>query len=196
MKRAAAACQACPLYERGTRTVFGEGMRRARVVLVGEQPGDREDRTGRPFVGPAGHLLDQALVRAQIPRQHTYVTNVVKHFKCVQKGQRRLHQTPNAREIGACLPWLEAELELIRPLVVVCLGVTAAKVLIGRDFRASTGRGKFVENARARFVTATVHPSAVLRARTDEARQQGLMQLVADLANVARVLGAHRQTGV
>jgi len=168
--------------------VFGEGPRKARLVLVGEQPGDQEDLSGRPFVGPAGRLLDRALAEAKIAREDTYLTNVVKHFKWIPKGKRRLHQSPNAREIGACLPWLEAELDLIRPHVLVCLGATAAKAMLGPKFRVSSDHGTLIESRWAPVVTATLHPSAILRLRTEDDRKRGMQQLVEDLSVIARAL--------
>jgi DNA polymerase len=188
LKAAARACEGCPLFENGTQTVFGDGPTRAPLFLVGEQPGNDEDLAGKAFVGPAGQLLDRALAEAGIEREQAYVTNVVKHFKWTPKGTRRLHQKPNAREIGACLPWLEAELELIRPKVLVCLGATAAQALLGRDFRVSTQRGRFVQSELADHVTATVHPSSILRARGSEDRQQQMREFVTDLRKVAEVL--------
>jgi uracil-DNA glycosylase family protein len=185
---AAAGCKACELWKRGTQTVFGEGARSSRLMLVGEQPGDEEDLAGRPFVGPAGRLLARALDAAGIDRGAAYVTNVVKNFQWAATGRRRLHAKPNAREIGACLPWLEAEIELVRPRVLVCLGATAAQALLGRDFRVSRRRGEFVESELAPFVTATVHPSAILRSRTDEDRQRELGLFVGDLRKVREVL--------
>src|SRR5690606_34678190 len=159
LQQAAAGCRGCPLYERATQTVFGSGPSNAPLMLVGEQPGNDEDVKGRPFVGPAGRLLDRALEEAGIPRDRAYVSNVVKHFKWLPSGARRLHQKPTAREVGACLPWLEAELELIRPKILVCLGASAAQALLGRAFRVTAQRGQFVESALAKYVTATVHPS-------------------------------------
>jgi uracil-DNA glycosylase family protein len=188
LRAAAAPCRACPLWERGTQTVFGEGPGTARVVLVGEQPGHEEDLAGRPFVGPAGKLLDAALAAAGIARDETYVTNVVKHFKWEPKGRRRLHVKPNAREIGACLPWLEAEIRLLRPRALVLLGATAAQALLGRAFRVSRERGRFVESALAPLALATLHPSAVLRARTEADRRAQRELLVADLAKVRTAL--------
>ncbi len=185
LRRAAAECRGCPLWQIGTQTVFGEGRRDARLMLVGEVPGDREDIEGRPFVGPAGRLLDDALEQAGIEREDTYVTNVVKHFKWEARGRRRLHKTPNRREIGACLPWLDAEIELIKPKVLICLGGTAAKALLGNDFRVTRQRGEFVESKLAPHVTATVHPSAILRLRPDVDRQAEIDRFVADL-RVAR----------
>ena len=188
LRRAAAQCRGCPLYEHATQTVFGNGPARAPLMLVGEQPGHEEDVKGSAFVGPAGKLLDRALEEAGISREQAYVTNVVKHFKWVPSGARRLHQKPNAREIGACLPWLEAELELIRPTILVCLGATAAQALLGKAFRVTTQRGQFVESKLAEYVTATVHPSSILRARTDDERHEQMQGFVADLRRVARVL--------
>jgi uracil-DNA glycosylase len=188
LARAAQQCRGCALYRDATQTVFGEGLKRARLMLVGEVPGNDEDLQGRPFVGPAGRILDQALDAARIHRSDAYVTNVVKHFKWQARGGRRLHKTPSAREIGACLPWLEAEIELIRPAVLVCLGATAAKALLGPDFRVSRRHGELVPSNLAPHVTATGHPSAVLRQRTAPARQRALDALIADLAGIAPLL--------
>ena len=189
LREAAAGCRACPLWETGTQTVFGEGARAAQVMLVGEQPGDREDREGRPFVGPAGRLLDEALVEAGIDRRLAYVTNVVKHFKWVGRGKRRIHQKPNWSEIAACRPWLEAELAVVEPRVLVCLGATAAQALLGRDFRVTQRRGELVESDLAPTATATVHPSAILRAPDDESRRAEFAAFVDDLRVVARLIG-------
>src|SRR5688572_30703550 len=164
VREAAADCRACPLWKTGTQTVFGEGERTAKVMFVGEQPGNDEDLAGRPFVGPAGKLLDVALVEAGIDRDEVYVTNVVKHFKWEPKGKRRIHKKPNAREIAACRPWLEAELDLIKPEVLVCLGATAAQALLGSNFKVSQQRGQFVSSPWATHSVATVHPSSILRA--------------------------------
>jgi DNA polymerase len=188
LRRAAAHCQGCPLHERATQTVFGAGPAPAPLMLVGEQPGNDEDRQGAPFVGPAGQLLDRALEQAGIARDQAYVTNVVKHFKWIARGKRRLHQKPNAREIGACLPWLESELELIRPKILVCLGATAAQALLGKDFRVTERRGQLLESELAPYVTATVHPSSILRARGEEDRHRELQLFVADLKKVAELL--------
>jgi DNA polymerase len=188
LRRAAAACRACPLWKHATRTVFGEGPRTARLLLVGEQPGHEEDLAGRPFVGPAGRLLGAALDAAQIDRDSVYLTNAVKHFKWVAKGRVRLHQKPNAREVGACLPWLQAEIDLLEPHVIVCLGATAAQALLGRSFRVSRDRGRFVASLLAPFVMATVHPSSILRAPDGEQRRAGREQLIAELREVAKVL--------
>ena len=181
----AAGCKACDLYARGTQTVFGEGPRKADVMLVGEQPGDAEDLAGHPFVGPAGRLLDKALKAAGIGRKAVYVTNVVKHFKWEPRGKRRIHQKPNAGEISACRPWLETEIALVKPRVLVCLGATAAQALLGKSFKVTKHRGEFVESSLAPLVTATVHPSSILRAPDDEARRQEMGLFVADLKKVA-----------
>ena len=161
-REAAEDCKACDLWERGTQTVFGEGARRADIVFVGEQPGNEEDLSGKPFVGPAGRLLDEALVEAGIDRTKTYVTNVVKHFKWEPRGKRRIHKKPNAGEISACRPWLEAEISLVKPKLIVCLGATAAQALLGPKFRVSKQRGQFIESTLAPYIMATVHPSAIL----------------------------------
>ena len=162
---AAAGCRACPLWKRGTQTVFGEGPRQAALMFVGEQPGNAEDLQGRPFVGPAGQLLDRALTEAGIDRGEVYVTNVVKHFKWEPRGKKRIHKKPNSREIAACRPWLDAELALVKPKVLVCLGASAAQALLGREFRVSRQRGEMVASSLAPHVTATIHPSSILRAR-------------------------------
>jgi uracil-DNA glycosylase len=187
LREAAAGCTACPLHETGTQTVFGEGTSKADVVFVGEQPGDQEDLQGKPFVGPAGKLLDKALEDAGIDRSQVYVTNVVKHFKWQARGKRRIHQKPNWSEIAACRPWLEAELDVIEPRVLVCLGATAAQALLGRDFRVSRQRGELVESDLAENVIATVHPSSILRA-DDETREQEYRELVRDLEKVAKLI--------
>jgi DNA polymerase len=168
--------------------VFGEGSDRARVVMVGEQPGHEEDLAGRPFVGPAGKLLDRALERARIDRRDVYVTNVVKHFKWEPKGKRRIHAKPNSAEIRACMPWLEAELALVKPDVVVALGATAAQALLGKAFRVSQQRGELVASPLARHVLATVHPSSILRAPDDETRHREMDRFVDDLTKVAALL--------
>jgi uracil-DNA glycosylase family protein len=180
LREIAAGCTACDLWRLGTQTVFGEGARPAELMLVGEQPGDREDREGRPFVGPAGALLDRALGDAGIERERVYISNVVKHFKWTPKGKRRIHDTPNEREIVACRPWLEAEIELVTPSVLVCLGATAAKALLGRGFRLTRHRGELFESELGPLVTATLHPSAVLRG-PDERRRELYAGLVEDL---------------
>jgi len=187
LKEAAAGCTACPLHETGTQTVFGEGTSKAEVVFVGEQPGDQEDLQGKPFVGPAGKLLDRALEDAGIDRSQAYVTNVVKHFKWQARGKRRIHQKPNWSEISACRPWLEAELDVIEPRVLVCLGATAAQALLGRDFRVSRQRGEPVDSDLADKVIATVHPSSILRA-DEETREREYRELVNDLKTVAKLI--------
>jgi uracil-DNA glycosylase family protein len=168
--------------------VFGEGPATARVLLVGEQPGDGEDREGRPFVGPAGRLLDRALAAAGLDRRAVYVTNAVKHFKWEARGKRRIHQKPNAAEIGACRPWLDGELAAVAPRIIVCLGATAAQALLGRAFRVTKQRGEPVPGPGGRTVVATYHPSAVLRAPDDAAREKMMAELTADLARVAKML--------
>jgi uracil-DNA glycosylase len=188
LREAAAGCQACDLWKTGTQTVFGEGLRRAEIVFVGEQPGDKEDVAGRPFVGPAGRVLDRALEEAGIDRDLAYVTNAVKHFKWVGRGKRRIHQKPNAAEMAACRPWLDAELESVEPKVLVCLGATAAQALLGRSFRVTKMRGVPVESELAPHVVATVHPSSILRQETDADREQAFADLVADLRVVAKLL--------
>ena len=187
LREAAAGCRACDLWKTGTQTVFGEGSPDARIVLVGEQPGDQEDQVGRPFVGPAGRLLDTALEEAGIDRKLAYVTNVVKHFKWQPRGKRRIHQKPNAAEVAACRPWLEAELALIKPKVLVCLGATAAQALLGRQFRVSRDRGVPVDSNLAPVVMATVHPSSILRS---DDRERELALFVEDLHRVAAALRA------
>jgi uracil-DNA glycosylase len=185
VRDAAEDCRACHLYKKATRTVFGEGPRKAEVMLVGEQPGDAEDLAGHPFVGPAGKLLDRALQEAGIDRRLVYVTNVVKHFKWEPRGKRRIHAKPNAAEIAACRPWLETEIALVKPRVLVCLGATAAQALLGRSFKVSQQRGRFIPSSLAPRVTATVHPSSILRAPDEESRHSELERFVADLRRVA-----------
>ena len=170
LKTAARGCRACDLWRRATQTVFGDGATAAEVMLVGEQPGNDEDLAGRPFVGPAGRILDEALEQAGIDRARTYVTNVVKHFKWEPRGKRRIHAKPKAGEISACRPWLDAEIAVLRPRIIVCLGATAAKALLGNSFRVSVDRGRFVPSELAPLVTATVHPSSILRDGSREAR--------------------------
>jgi uracil-DNA glycosylase family protein len=189
---AAAGCKACPLWKTGTQTVFGEGAAKAEVMLVGEQPGDQEDKEGRPFVGPAGKILDQALEEAGIDRSLTYVTNVVKHFKWKGQGKRRIHQKPNWSEIAACSPWLAAELTVVKPRILVCLGATAAQALIDRKFRVTQQRGQPVESPLAPVVIATVHPSSILRAGED--RDAELAAFVSDLEVVADHMQARGTT--
>lgn len=187
VREAASHCRACPLWKRGTQTVFGQGLKKSRVVLVGEQPGDEEDKQGLPFVGPAGRVLDKGLAAAGIERKDAYVTNAVKHFKWVAKGKRRLHQKPNAKEIGACLPWLKVELDLIRPKVVVALGATAAQALFGSKVRVLRDRGQYVDTDWAPHAFVTVHPSSILRT-PDEHRAASMEAFVDDLTAVAAAL--------
>ncbi len=189
----AAGCKACDLYKRGTQTVFGEGPKRAEIMLVGEQPGDAEDLAGHPFVGPAGKLLDRALEEAGIDRTVVYVTNVVKHFKWEPRGKRRIHAKPHAAEISACRPWLDTEIALVKPRVLVCLGATAAQALLGKTFKVSKQRGDFVESSLAPLVTATVHPSSILRAPDDQARRDEMKRFVSDLKKVAAALSSARE---
>jgi uracil-DNA glycosylase family protein len=188
LRRAASECRACDLWERATQTVFGEGKKEAGIMLVGEQPGNDEDLAGRPFVGPAGKLLERALGEAGIDRADAYVTNVVKHFSWEPRGKWRIHKKPNAREIAACRPWLEREIALVRPRVVVCLGATAAQALLGAQFRVSRDRGEFVPSPLAPHVLATVHPSSILRAADEADRHAAFEQFVADLRVAAGAL--------
>jgi uracil-DNA glycosylase len=191
-REAAADCKGCDLWERGTQTVFGEGGRHAEVMFVGEQPGNEEDLTGHPFIGPAGRLLNDALEEAGIDRRKTYVTNVVKHFKWEPRGKRRIHKKPNAREVSACRPWLEAEINLVKPNVIVCLGATAAQALLGSKFKVSKQRGKFIESTLAPYIMATVHPSSILRAPDEETRHLEKRRFIDDLKRVAGVLSKTR----
>jgi uracil-DNA glycosylase family protein len=190
LRQAAARCTACELHLLGTQTVFGEGPARARVMMVGEQPGDREDLEGHPFVGPAGKLLDRAFEEAGIPRGDVYLTNVVKHFRWEgTRGKRRIHRKPSMAHITACRPWLEAELAVVKPKVLVCLGATAAQAILGKGFKVTEHRGELAEvEGIDALVTATVHPSSILRARDDEIRKAEMKAFVRDLANVRRVL--------
>jgi len=189
LQRAARGCRACPLGERATQTVFGEGPASARLMLIGEQPGDVEDRRGRPFVGPAGRLLERALEEVGLERHEVYLTNVVKHFKWEPRGKRRLHKTPLISEINACFPWLEAEITLLRPEAIVCLGRVAAQALLGRDFRVTERRGElFRQSPFASLVMATVHPAAVLRSPDDETRAIETARFIDDLAALVRAL--------
>ncbi len=190
LREKAAYCKACDLWKRGTQTVFGEGLPNSRVILVGEQPGDQEDLAGRPFVGPAGKLLDEALMDAGIDRSKVYVTNAVKHFKWVPdtRGKRRIHKKPNYSEINACRQWIDAEIASLKPDILVCLGATAAQSLLGRDFKVTQQRGKFIPSELAPWVTATVHPSSILRAPDDQSRREQKQAFVDDLKNVARQL--------
>lgn len=185
LRAAAAECKACHLWKLGTQTVFGEGSATARVVMVGEQPGDKEDLQGRPFVGPAGAVLDKALAAAGIDRKDVYLTNIVKHFKWEPRGKRRLHKKPNALEISACRPWLEAEINAVKPEVVVLLGATAAQGVLGSEFRVTRQRGQWVQSNIAPLVMATVHPSSILRAPDDDSRHEEMRKFVVDLRRVA-----------
>ena len=192
LKRASKHCEGCDLYLHATQTVFGEGPKTARMMLVGEQPGDQEDLSGKPFVGPAGRLLDESLEAAGIARDLVYVTNAVKHFKWTPQGKRRLHGKPSSREIGACRPWLEAEVQVIEPQLMVCLGATAAQALLGKAFRITKQRGQLLSSEWAPQVLATYHPSAVLRAPDKERRDEMRREFVDDLKIAARQLEGHR----
>jgi DNA polymerase len=184
----AAGCRACPLWQTGTQTVFGEGPEDAEVMLVGEVPGDQEDKQGRPFVGPAGRVLDEALEAAGIDRGTTYVTNAVKHFKWEARGKRRIHAKPTWTEQMACRMWLDSELEVVQPRVLVCLGATAAQSLLGKQFRVTKERGRWLESELAEYVTATIHPSSILRQRDEASRRREMDGFVEDLRLVASVL--------
>lgn len=185
VREAAAACRACHLWKFGTQTVFGEGPPKARIMLIGEQPGDKEDLEGHAFVGPAGRVLNEALEEAGIDREDVYLTNAVKHFKWIPKGPRRLHQKPNRREIVACKPWLDAEIARVRPVAIVLMGATAAQALLGSSFRLTQHRGEFVASDAAERVLATIHPSAILRAPTHEGRVEAKEGMIRDLRMVA-----------
>ena len=191
LRETAAGCRACPLWKTGTQTVFGEGASDAKVIFVGEVPGNDEDLAGKPFVGPAGKLLDRVLEEVGIQRDEIYVTNAVKHFKWEPAGKRRLHKKPNAREIAACRPWLDAEIQVIQPKVIVCLGATAAQTLLGKDFRVSKQRGELIQSPLAPFVMATVHPSSILRAPDEQARREAREAFAADMKKVAKVIHQH-----
>jgi uracil-DNA glycosylase len=188
LKEDARACQDCPLWANATQTVFGAGDPHARVMLVGEQPGDEEDKKGLPFVGPAGRLLDRALEAAGVDREHLYVTNAVKHFKWQLRGKRRLHKTPAQREIDACHQWLEREIEAVKPHVIVALGATAARAVISKDFKVSVMRGQFVESPLAPYVFATFHPSALLRLKDEAEKEAAFDQLAGDLKLIRKAL--------
>jgi uracil-DNA glycosylase len=192
LRAAAAGCKACDLWRLGTQTVFGEGTATARVMMVGEQPGDKEYLQGRPFVGPAGGILDKALAAAGIDRNDVYVTNIVKHFKWEPRGKRRLHKKPNSLEISACRPWLEAEIKVVKPEVVVLLGATAAQGIMGGQFRVTQQRGQWVQSDIASLVLATVHPSSILRAPDDDSRHEEMRKFVVDLKKVAVQLQQRR----
>lgn len=188
LRGAAAGCRACDLWKTGTQTVFGEGAPHAKVLFVGEQPGDKEDLAGKPFVGPAGGVLNKALAAAGIDRDETFVTNAVKHFKWEPRGKRRIHKKPNSIEIAACRPWLNAEIEVVKPQVIVVLGATAAQALLGKDFRVTQRRGELIESELAPHIVATVHPSAILRAPDEDARHEEMAKFIDDLKQVARAL--------
>src|SRR5467141_3300921 len=191
VRAAAKGCRACDLWKCGTQTVFGEGAPRAAVMFVGEQPGNDEDLSGHPFVGPAGKLLDRALADAGISRADAYVTNVVKHFKWEPRGKRRIHKKPSAREVAACQPWLDTEIALVKPRAIVCLGATAAQALLGRAFRVTAHRGEFIPSPLAPLVLATVHPSSILRAPGEEARRREMQLFIDDLRAIARALSSN-----
>jgi len=188
LREAAAGCRGCDLWEAATQTVFGEGAARARLMLVGEQPGDREDVEGKPFVGPAGRILDEGLEAAGVPRSAVYLTNAVKHFRWVRRGKRRLHEKPNTQQVRACRPWLDAELEAVRPRLLVLLGATAAQSVLGPAFRVTQHRGKVIPTPLGVPAVATVHPSSILRAPDDASREEAMAAFVADLRSVAQEL--------
>ena len=190
LREAAKDCKACDLWLRGTQTVFGEGARHAKVMFVGEQPGDKEDLEGRPFVGPAGALLDKALVEAGIDRKLTYVTNAVKHFKWEPRGKRRIHKKPNSIEISACRTWLDAEIDVLKPQIIVCLGATAAQSLLGHTFRVTQQRGKLLPFRDGVTIAATVHPSSILRAPDEESRHREMQLFIADLQVISKFIKA------
>jgi uracil-DNA glycosylase family protein len=188
LRDAARSCKGCDLYKNATQTVFGEGPERANVMFVGEQPGDQEDRQGHPFVGPAGRLLDKALVEAQIPREQVYVTNAVKHFKWIWRGKRRLHQKPAIRQVAACRPWLEAELESVRPKIVICLGATAAQAVLGKPVAITKERGKFMDSSSGLLTFITIHPSAIYRQREKEQQEKEYRRFAEEMKLVSRKL--------
>jgi DNA polymerase len=190
MRESVQGCRACELYKGTTQAVFGEGAAKADAMFVGEQPGDREDREGHPFVGPAGRIFDRALEEAGIPRQQVYVTNTVKHFHYTERGKRRIHQRPRAEHIAACRPWLDAELAVVRPRVLVCLGAVPAQALVGRSVKVTQDRGRPLDSELAEIVIVTVHPSSILRSRDDESRQEAYRAFVEDLKTVAEHLEA------
>jgi DNA polymerase len=192
MSEAVQGCRACDLWEGATQAVMGEGSRQAELVLVGEQPGDREDRQGHPFVGPAGGVLDRGLERSGIPRNEVFITNAVKHFRYKMRGKRRIHQKPDRWQVQACMPWLEAELAVVKPRALVCLGATAGQALIGPSVRVGRDRGRPLESELAELVTITVHPSSILRAQDDREREKAFDEFVADLNEVASWLGFTR----
>jgi DNA polymerase len=185
LAREAKGCRNCDLWKKGTQTVFGEGSAHARILFIGEQPGDKEDLEGRPFVGPAGNLLNTALEQAGIDRREVYVTNAVKHFKWEPRGKRRIHEKPNATEVAACRPWLDGEISAIQPEIVVCLGATAAQAIMGKKFRVTKQRGEFLKSPEGLTVVATVHPSSILRAPDEDARHEEMRLFVDDLRKIA-----------
>jgi uracil-DNA glycosylase len=186
LENASRNCKACDLWRNATQTVFGEGSPHAKIMMIGEQPGNQEDLEGKPFVGPAGKLLDEALLAAGIDRKRIYLTNAVKHFKWEPRGKRRIHKKPGAKEMDACRPWLEAEIAALQPQIIVCLGATAAQSLLGRDFRVTQRRGEFLDSALAPTVMATVHPSSILRAPDQQTRHDEMQRFIADLKKIAR----------
>jgi uracil-DNA glycosylase family protein len=190
LREASRSCKGCDLYKNATQTIFGEGPAGANVMFVGEQPGDQEDRQGRPFVGPAGRLLNNALAEAGIPRDEVYVTNAVKHFKWIWRGKRRLHQKPSIRQVMACRPWLEAELEVVRPKIVVCLGATAAQSVLARPVLITKARGKFIESDSDRIIFITIHPSAIYRHREKEEQEKEYRRFVSEMKQVQRKLNS------
>jgi len=194
MRDASKKCEGCDLYLKATQTVFGEGQTNSEVLFVGEQPGDQEDRSGKPFVGPAGRLLDECMIEAGIDRSKAYVTNAVKHFKWEPRGKLRLHKKPNSLEIGACKPWLEAEIRAVAPKLVVCLGATAAQSLLGPAFRVTQQRGVVIEPSGLPPVVATVHPSSILRAQDEESRAREKQQFINDLKGVAKLIGQGKKS--
>jgi DNA polymerase len=189
VRKAAATCRACPLWKLGTQTVFGEGPKNAEILLIGEQPGNEEDLSGQPFVGPAGKLLDGALEKAGIDRDRAYLTNVVKHFKWEPRGKRRIHKKPNGAEIRACSPWLDVEIELVKPSIIVCLGATAAQTLLGKDFRVTLQRGRVIRENSLPPIIATVHPSSILRAPDETTRKTEMRRFISDLKKAAVFVG-------
>ncbi len=194
LRKAASACTACDLWKTATQTVFGEGTPKAAIMIVGEQPGDQEDRVGRPFVGPAGKLLDEALAEAGVDRATVYVTNVVKHFKwsASERGKRRIHKKPRQSEIEACSPWLDAELHAVKPKILMCMGATAAQALLGKQFSVTRLHGQTVESPHAPFAIATLHPSSILRAADSASRQRQMAEFINDLRQVARLAAKHQ----
>jgi DNA polymerase len=192
LREASKKCKGCDLWTKGTQTVFGEGATHAKVLFVGEQPGDKEDLLGRPFVGPAGALLDKALVEAGIDRKEVYVTNAVKHFNWEPRGKRRIHKKPSAMHIAACRPWLDAEIAAVKPRVIVCLGATAAQALLGKNFKVTQRRGELIPSDLAPYIVATVHPSSILRAPDEESRHEELAKFIQDLRQVSKALESRK----